>query len=358
MRIIAHIDMDAFFAAIEERDSPQFKGKPLVIGADPRGGLGRGVVSTANYMARKYGIHSATPISRAWKLAEKGRLEGGPETIFLPTNIRRYSQVSHEIMDILEKHADILERASIDEAYLDITSVGSYDKAKKLASKIKKEIKFKQQLTCSIGIGPNKLIAKIASDMQKPDGLTIVNEMQAEGFLEPLSIRKIPGIGPKTEKMFHAKDVRLVRDLKKYSLRQMEDMLGKWGLELYEKIRGRDDSPIIEEYETKSIGEQETFDEDTKDFKFIMERVDAMAQSIIASLKKEGFKTFRTVVLIARYEDFTTKTRSHTIAKPADSAKVLKTEIIKLLLPFFDKRENPKNKRFRLIGIRVEKLNN
>lgn len=356
IRIIAHLDMDAFFAAIEERDSPQFKGKPLVIGADPKEGHGRGVVSTANYEARKFGIRSAMPISRAWKLSEKGRLEGSQKTIFLEPNIRRYGQVSGEIMKILKKYADALEKASIDEAYLDLTSSGSFDRAEKVCRKIKKEIKEREKLTCSIGLGPNKLIAKIASDMQKPDGLTIIQENKTESFLEPLSIRKIPGIGPKTEKLFNSKGIYLIKDLKKYSIGQMEDLLGKWGRELYEKVRGRDESPVVEEYETKSIGEQETFEEDTKDFKFIMERVDAMIKSIIRTFQESDFKSFSAVVLIVRFEDFSTKTRTHTLSELSDSAKILKTEILKLLLPFFDKRENPKNKAFRLIGIRIEKL--
>lgn len=356
MRIIAHIDMDAFFAAIEERDSPQFKGKPLVIGADPKGGYGRGVVSTANYAARKYGIHSAMPISRAWKLAEKAKQNGEPETIFLPGNMRRYIEVSNSIMKILDKHADKLEEASVDEAYLDVTSSGSYDRAKKLAAKIKKEIKQKENLTCSVGIGPNKLISKIASDMQKPDGLTIVNELQAEDFLEPLSIRKIPGIGPKTEKLFNSKGIYSVKDMKKYSQKQLENLLGKWGTDLYFKIRGVDDSPIIEEYETKSIGEQETFEEDSKSMPFVLERTNIMAKSIIDTFKKNGFKTFKTITLTVRFEDFTTKNRSHTLKEPADSVKILKMEILKLMMPFFDKRENPKSKKIRLIGVRIEKL--
>lgn len=348
--------MDAFFAAIEERDNPQFKNKPLIIGADPQNGNGRGVVSTANYRAREYGIHSAMPITKAWRLSEKAREEGKPAAIFLDVNMRRYTEISGQIMTILAQYGKPLEEASIDEAYLDLSYAWSFRKAEEMCLKIKKEILKNQKLTSSIGLGPNKLLAKIASDMQKPDGLTIVKNNQVEKFLEPLPIRKIPGIGPKTEAMFRNMGIKTVRDLRIFSQTQLGNMLGKWGLELYGRIRGRDDSPVLSEYETKSIGEQETFPEDTSDFKLISERLGSMCRGVIESLEEKGFKNYRRVVLTVRFDDFETKNRSHTFPEPIESLKELEIEILRLILPFFDSRENPKRKLFRLLGVRIEDL--
>jgi len=356
MRIIGHLDMDAFFAAVEERDNDRFRGKPIVVGADPAGGRGRGVVSTANYKAREYGIHSAMAISEAWRRAEEGKRKGGPAVIFLGGNFKKYGAVSAEIMVIIRGYALLVEEASIDEAYFDLSSCGSYEKARELALKIKAEVKEKERLTATIGIGPNKLIAKIASDMQKPDGLTVVKDDEAEKFLEPLAIRKIPGIGPKTQEFFRAKGVKIVRDLKKFSKADLEKFMGKWGLELYEKIRGKDDSPIVEDYEVKSIGEQETFMADTRDLNFISERLSGLCESVIARFKASGFKTYKTIILSVRFADFETKSRAHTLEKPACDLATLRFEAMRLLVPFLDKRENPRGKLIRLIGVRVEKL--
>ncbi len=185
MRIIGHLDMDAFFAAIEERDHPELKGRPVVVGADPAGGQGRGVVSTANYPARVYGIHSAMPISTAWKLAEAARRRGRPATVFVRGSHRKYGEVSARIMAILHHYAPVVEEASIDEAYFDLSFTGSFEAAAALARQIKAAILGQERLTGSIGIGPNKMVAKIASDFQKPDGLTLVTAEEAEAFLAP-----------------------------------------------------------------------------------------------------------------------------------------------------------------------------
>ncbi|HZZ99722.1 MAG TPA: DNA polymerase IV, partial [Candidatus Paceibacterota bacterium] len=254
MRIIGHLDMDAFFAAIEERDNPRFRGLPIVIGADPKNGLGRGVVSTANYKAREYGIHSAMPITRAWRAASAARQRGEPAAIFLPVDMAKYQRVSRSIMEEIATLVPVIEQTSVDEAYLDLSFCGSFKQAEELARKIKKKILKKERLTASVGIGPNKLMAKIASDMQKPDGLTVIVPGEVERILEPMPIRKIPGIGPKTETYFKAKGVQTVADLKTFSEAELYEELGKWGLELYEKIRGRDESPLVLEWTAKSIG--------------------------------------------------------------------------------------------------------
>lgn len=356
MKIIGHIDMDAFFAAIEERENPRFKDMPIVVGSDPKKGLGRGIVSTANYEARKYGIHSAMPITRAWWLSEKAVSEGKPKTIFLPVNSRYYLQVSDNIMAILRADVSQIEQASIDEAYLDFSFLGSYKKAERLAQDIKTEIKEKEKLTASIGIGPNKLIAKIASSRNKPDGLTIIKPTQALNFLKPLSIREIPGIGPKTEIILNREKIFLIQDLQKMSRERLVELLGKWGADLYLKARGINDSEVMENHEIKSIGEQETFEKDTINPGYINERLSKMASRIIRKMESGSFQSYRTITLTVRFFDFITKNRSHTLENPAGGLVVLKREALKLLLPFFDSRENPNRKLIRLIGLRIEKL--
>lgn len=376
MRIIAHLDLDAFFASVEEKERPRLKGLPIVVGADPAPkqvwygadpaakkvlvATGRGVVSTANYKAREYGIRSALPISKAWQFSQQAVRAGKPEAIFVMPDFRKYSKASNAVMEIVRKYSDVTEQAGIDEIYIDLSMYVNFAEAEKICRKIKNEIKEQEKITASIGLGPNKLIAKIASDMQKPDGLTVINDENppagGEEFLEPLSIRKIPGIGPKTEQYFNELKIHKVGDLKKYSKAELEEMLGKWGAELYFKIRGIDDSPVAEDSEVKSIGEQETFQEDTLDFKIIIEKLESLCQGVFKSFQTSDFSTFKNITVTVRFSDFETKTRSHTLLKSTKTFKALKIGAIKLLMPFFDNRENPRKKRIRLIGIRVEKL--
>jgi DNA polymerase IV (DinB-like DNA polymerase) len=356
MRIIAHFDMDAFFAAIEERDNERFKGMPVVVGADPRGGSGRGVVSTANYRARGYGIHSAQPISTAWRLSEAAKRQGKSAAIFMGVNMAKYASVSGKVMAMIQKHVSMVEQAGIDEAYGDLSFTGSYTKAEAVCKKIKGEIKKGEKLTISVGIAPNKFIAKIASGIKKPDGLAIVKENEAEKFLSPLLVRQIPGVGPKTEMILQRKRIKLVRDLKKFSREELTEWLGKWGSDLYDKARGLDDAPIVEGYIPKSIGEEETFSEDTRDPNFISEHLLVLGEAAFRRFRQSGFKSFRTIIIKIRFSDFETKTRSYTLGKPTSTLDVLRFEILRLLLPFLDKRENPKRKAIRLIGVRLEKL--
>lgn len=375
MRIIVHVDMDAFFAACEERYNPQFRGKSIVVGADPKGGRGRGVVATASYPARKYGIKSAMPISTAWRLAEEARIRGEPETIFLGGNHRLYAEVSERIMAILEKYADAFEEASIDEAYLEwkfqnpnsklqINTKSGNSKshsdpwiaAEERARQIKQEILGQEGLTCSVGIGPNKLVAKIASDFKKPDGFTIVRPEAVESFLAPLPIRALPGIGPKTEVFLHQKGIRTIGELQKADSAELEKWFGKWGSDIARHARGISESEVSNEWEPKSVGEQETFAEDSSSAAFILERMESLVSTVFRRLTKNGFQAFRTVVVTVRFADFTTTSRSHTSRRPLATKESLHGEALRLLLPFLDRRENPKRKKIRLIGIRVEKL--
>jgi len=356
MRIIGHIDMDAFFAAVEERDHPELAGLPIVVGADPLGGQGRGVVATANYPARAYGIHSALPISRAWRLSEQARRAGKSPVNFLAGNFKKYEQVSARVMGIVRANVAVVEQASIDEAYFEFPDGETWVAAEVAGKKMKREILANERLTCSIGLGPNKLIAKIASGFKKPAGLTMVKEAMVEKFLDPLVIREIPGIGPKTEVLFQRRGIFKIRDLKTLSQAQLQDMLGKWGNDLFYKARGIDNTPVSEDHEIKSIGEQETFAQDTLELNFIVDRLFALCQNVFNRLGKSNFNSFRTVVLTVRLADFETKTRSRTLPKPAKSLTNIKNEVLKLFLPFLDKRENPKRKLIRLIGVRLEKL--
>lgn len=354
--MIAHLDMDAFFAAIEERDNPRWKGMPIVVGSDPQEGRGRGVVSTANYAARKYGIRSALPISTAWRQAQEALARGGPETIFLPVNGRRYGDVSHRIMEIVGAHAAAVEQASVDEAYLDLSHLKDWRAAEAACRRLKREILRAERLTCSIGLAANKLVAKIASDFQKPDGLTVVRPREAIRFLAPLDVRRMPGIGPKAEQALKRGGHNTIGDLQQLTEADLWGMFGEWGLELYEMVRGHGESVLSGEWTPKSVGEQETFDEDTLDSRFIGGRLAAMCASVAAQVRREGFTGFRRVVLTVRFADFRTVTRSHMLPMPERAASALKTEALRLLLPFFDRRENPRRSALRLVGVRVEEL--
>jgi nucleotidyltransferase/DNA polymerase involved in DNA repair len=326
------------------------------VGADPAGGKGRGVVATANYPARVYGIHSALPISQAWKLAEAARRRGRPATVFVRGSHRKYGEVSGRIMAILHHYAPVVEEASIDEAYLDLSFAGSFEAAAEMCRRIKAEIAARERLTASMGLGPNKMVAKIASDFQKPDGLTVVTPEEAEGFLAPMAVRKIPGIGPKTENTLARLGIKTVKDLKRFTPEELYEKFGKWGPSLYERIRGRHDSPLVTFWEPKSVGEQETFAQDTRDLDFIFQRLWALSREVHRRLRAEGFQTFHTVVVTVRFADFETFTRSYTLPHPAAPLRTLTFHAMKLLIPFLDRRENPRGKLIRLIGVRVEKL--
>jgi len=362
MRIIVHVDMDAFYAAVEERVNPALRGLPVAVGADPKEGKGRGVVTTANYMARKYGIRSALPISRAWRFAEAARKRGEPATVFIQSNMPLYREVSGRIMQIMRRYADAFEDASIDEAYLDLSSRQTFAAATEHMRLLKAAIREQEGLGCSIGIAPNKLIAKIASGHRKPDGLTVIEPEMIDSFLGSLPVRVIPGIGPKSESFLHQQNLRTVDDLRRVPQSTLAAWFGKWGERLFEKARGIDDSEVSNEWTRKSLGEQETFDRDTTDRSMVTGGLDRMAERIIAKLRAKEFQGFRTVTVTVRFADFQTSNRSRTLKDgirvddESHALRRLKEAALALILPFFDSRENTREKPFRLIGLRVEKL--
>jgi len=338
-RIILHVDMDYFFAAVEIHENPKLKGKPVVVGADPKGGYGRGVVSTASMEARKYGLHSGMPISIAYRKC--------PNCVFLPVNFELYEETSARIMKILKEYADTLEIGGIDEAFLDISSLGSFKDAEQLAKKIKEEIERKEQLSCSIGIGPNKLVAKIASDHQKPDGLTVVTPSKVTDFLWPLNVRKIPGVGPKSEKVLNEVGIETIGDLARMTVEQLKELFGKNGEALYELSHGIDKSPVVEFYETKSVGREFTFEKDTDDVSKIRRIMKEFVHQIHHDLVEQKLR-FRTATLKIRYSGFETHTHSLTLKEATDEKERI-SELAEQLFECFI----PLKKKVRLIGIRV-----
>ena len=343
--------MDYFFAQIEERENSRFKGKPVVVGADPKGGKGRGVVSTSNYIARKYGIHSAMPISKAYQLC--------PNAIFLPVNMKLYENVSRRIMEIIKRYSSQWEIVSLDEASLDLSYVFRdrkkcsideiWEKAEGIAKNLKKEIFEKEKLTATVGIGPNKLIAKMASEKAKPNGLLVIKPNQVKKFLELLDIEDLPGIGPKTAERLRALDVNKIKDLKKLSKTKLREMFGKVGEVIFDRARGIDEEPVTSEEIIKSIGKEHTFERDTRDPEIIFETFERLISEVYEELSSAGF-SFRTITVICRFSGFETHTKSKTLKEPTQDLKILKKEAKRLLLKFLI--EN--SKLLRLIGLRIK----
>ena len=348
--------MDAFYASVEEQRDPTLRGRPLVVGADPKGGQGRGVVTTASYAARKYGIRSALPISRAWRLAEAARRRGEPEAVFLRDDHVLYRAVSARIMALAAAGADAFEGASIDEAYLDLSSLGEWDRARDHVMELKARILAAEGLTCSAGIAPNKLVAKIASDWKKPDGLTIVTDDAVQAFLDPLPIRRLPGIGPKSEGVLLRRGIRTIGELRAIDTSLLAELFGKWGEDMHARAHGVSDDPVSDAWERKSVGEQETFERDTLDAAFVLARGRALAADVFRRLRADGFDGFRTATVTVRFSNFVTRNRSRTVPAPATTPAELEALAHQLLLPFLDERENPRRRAIRLLRVRAEKL--
>ena len=336
--------MDAFFAQVEERENPHFKGRPIVVGAEPKEGKGRGVVSTANYEARKYGLHSALPISIAWRLC--------PKAVFLPVNMNLYQEASEKIMEIIKKYSKIWENNGLDEAYLDISFLKNYRGAESLAKKIKKEILKKEKLACTIGIGPTKTIAKMATNKAKPDGLLAVQPENIKRFLDPLDIEDLPGIGPKTAEKLRGLNINLIKDLKKFSRLKLKEIFGKAGETIYKKIRGSDNEAVISEEAVKSIGKEHTFEKDTRNPEIIFKVFDKIIKDIHREALEENI-FFRTITVVCRFSGFETHTKSKTLNSFTQDFNILEKETKKLLLKFII--TNPKL--IRLVGTRVSNLN-
>jgi len=339
-RRILHIDMDAFFAAVEEKRNPALKGKPVVIGGmgDPSR---RGVVSTANYEARKYGIHSAMPMRTAYKLC--------PQAVFLPVDYEAYSFASVKFKEVLRTVSPIMEDAGIDEAYLDVTDIPLTNE--EITARIKAGIHEKTGLTCSIGIAPNKLLAKIASDMQKPNGLTILTEADIESRIWPMPSRKLYGVGPKTEEHLKKRGIVTIGQLAALPLNSLVQNFGvSYGQYLFEAANGIDESPIITHWEPKSFSREHTFQTDVGNWQTIAKTIAELTQEVVSDLARKGYCA-RTVTLKIRYQDFRTITRACSSNDP-----LRKEDEIRHLAFSCLQRVDLTGKKIRLVGVRVGNL--
>jgi DNA polymerase-4 len=339
-RAILHVDMDAFYAAVEQRDRPELCGRPVIVGADPKAGRGRGVVSTASYEARRFGITSAMPISRAYGLC--------PDGVFLPVDMDKYARVSDQMMEILRRFTDLVEPISIDEAFLDVTgSQRALGDAETIARSLKVAIQSTLSLTASVGVATCKLIAKIASDMRKPDGLVIVPPGDEASFLAPLPLRKLWGIGPKSEERLIKAGFRTIGDLARCEPATLDRRLGTHGHDLVQLARGIDDRPVTDgTAEAKSLGQEHTFDQDVADVERLRRTLLALADNVAHRLREHALAG-RTITLKFRDASFDTSTRAETLPEPTACAETLFRTTWRLL------RELHRGQRVRLLGISV-----
>ncbi|MBE6099629.1 MAG: DNA polymerase IV [Anaerovibrio sp.] len=306
-RIIMHVDMDAFFASVEQLDHEEYRGKPLIVG----GIGGRGVVSTCSYEARKFGVHSAMPTAKAMKLC--------PQGIFIQGNYPRYAEVSQQIFDIFDHYSPLIEPLSIDEAFLDLTGMERLmDSPRQYALKLKQEIKEKTGIVASVGIAPNKFLAKIASDLEKPDGLVIVNKDHVQVFLDPLPVRRIWGVGAKTAAVLDRMRVKTVADLRKMSYEELHKTFGdKTAQHLFLLAQGIDERPVAPRGRAKSIGNETTFSEDLQSAEAALEVLLYLSVKVGWRLRQAGFKA-KTVQLKLRQSDFSTFTRQKQLFEPSN----------------------------------------
>lgn len=342
--IILHVDMDHFFSAIEERERPEIKGKPVVVGADPQGGRGRGVVKTCNYEARAFGLRSGMPISTAWQLC--------PQAIYVRENYPLYKEVSEQIMTILRKYADGFQSWGFDEAFLDVTSQAeNYEDAAHLAVCIKHEILWCEELTCSIGVAANKLVAKIASDFKKPDGLMVVKEDEAEAFLAPLPVRRMLWIGEKTERRLNAMGIKTIGDLAKFDVRLLVDHFGVMGRRFRQWAHGIYESEVSEGKRVrKSLGHESTFATNMGERSVVTKRLEDICHSIHERTRKRNL-LFKTVTVKVRYGSFETHTHAKTLPFYTDRFEELHKATKELVQHYLDR-----NEKIRLIGVRVSSL--
>jgi DNA polymerase-4 len=339
-RNILHVDMDAFFAAIEQREHPQYKGKPLIVGADPRQGKGRGVVSTCSYEARKYGVHSAMPISQAYKLC--------PHGIYVPPNGHLYSQVSDEIFELLYEFSDRVEPLSIDEAFLDITgSLHLFGMVETLGWQLKNRIFTSQQITASVGIAPNKFVAKIASDLKKPDGLVIVDAGHLQEFLDPLAVSYIWGAGKKTIEKLNHLGIHTIGELRLYPRDLLEQYFGKLGNHFYSLAHGWDDRPVVSGDEVKSVSNEVTFSEDSADTEKLHRTLFRLAEKVAYRLRQKNLAG-KTIHLKLRYQEFDTITRMQTMPGVTANTDRIFTVVKELFIKNYQTE-----KKVRLLGVGV-----
>jgi len=343
LRTILHVDLDAFYVSAEVREQPKLKGLPVVVGADPEEGKGRGVVVACSYEARAFGLRSGMPISQAYRLC--------PAAIYLRPSWGLYERTSEEVMETLKTFADRFEQSSIDEAFLDVSSRAHDERSAKLvAMEVKQAVKDRNGLTCSVGIAPNKSAAKIASDRNKPDGLTLVPFNGVEGFLAPLPVGVVPGVGPKTREFLKEKGVLTIGDLQTVEGGKLLAWFGKNGVWLWGVVHGEETIEVKQQDMPKSLSVERTFKDDVIDFA-IVRREAADATSEVARRVKAAGLGFRVAGIKIRFAGFETHTRERTLPSHTDSKEAL-GEAVALLLDEFEGTERA----FRLVGVRVSDL--
>ena len=348
-RVVFHIDFDYFYAQCEEVRNPELKTKPVCVCVFSDRGGDSGAIATANYTARKYGVKSGIPISFA-----KKRLEQREDAVFLPVDFEYYSKMTEMAMKIMKENADIFEYVGRDEAYLDVTKRVEEDfkKASHLAQQIKNKIRAKLKLSCSIGVSPNKLISKIASDYQKPDGLTIVDPDKIEEFLEQLNIRVIPGIGKKTEQRFKEMNLETIQDLKKIDIFTLNKEFGrKSGTYMFNAIRGINNEPVKEKEESTQYSKIITLKKDSKDYDFLLENLQELCKQVNNVIKKNN-KMFRSIGIYFVQSDLTNKSKSRMLKNSTDSIEELERNAEQLLQ---DALEN-QTITIRRLGVKVADL--
>lgn len=339
-RWILHVDMDAFYASVEQLDNPSLRGKPVIVG-----GLGpRGVVATASYEARAYGVHSAMPMAKARRLC--------PQGVFLPPRFPRYEEIAARIREIFREYTPLVEPVSLDEAFLDLTGTERlHGPPERVAQEIHRRIPEELGLSCSVGLAPNKLLAKLASDAAKPGGLRVIRPEDVRGFLTPLPVDRLWGIGPKTARRLAERGIHTVGDLQAVDATLLISWFGpKAGEALWKLARGLDNSPVVPAREAKSLSQEVTYPEDLYDQEAILSEVKRLAILVADRLRGEGLLA-RTVRLKVRWADFTTQTRQVRLPEPTDHPLLLAEAAISLLSRF------PREDRgVRLLGVGVDGL--
>ncbi len=309
MRSILHLDMDQFYAAVEIRDRPELAGKPVIIGADPESGKGRGVVSTASYEARRFGVHSAMPITKAWRLC--------PQGVYLRGDMDKYAAVSEEIFAVFESVTPLVEGLSLDEAFLDVTASRLlFGDGQAVALRLKREIWEKVRLKCSVGLSSNKSVSKIASDLRKPDALVVVPPGEEASFLAPLPLKRLWGVGPKAEAELASLGLASIGDLQAYPPEALKDRFGAQAQDLLDLAWGRDDRPVVPEHEAKSLGRECTFGEDTREASHLRQTVAGLCEDLARRLRRHGRRAGQ-LTLKLRWSGFETHTRQRPLDPPS-----------------------------------------
>ncbi|MGD1054503.1 MAG: DNA polymerase IV [Nitrososphaerales archaeon] len=342
-RSVLHVDLDAFYVSAEVRRDPNLRGMPVVVGADPEAGRGRGVVVACSYEARRFGLRSGMPISQAYRLC--------PNATYLRPNWGLYERVSEEVMATLKVFADRFEQASIDEAFLDVSSKApDADSAKRVALEIKNTVRKRHGLTCSVGVAPNKSAAKIASDRNKPDGLTVVPFDGIAGYLAPLAVGVVPGIGPKTQEFLKGKGIQTIGDLQKIDGKTLLSWFSKNGVWLWGVIHGKESVEVRQQEMPKSLSVERTFKDDVSDFAAVRREAADAASELVRRVRAVRL-AYRVAGVKIRFQNFETHTREKTLVSHTDSEEALR-EVVEALLDEF----KGTGRAIRLVGVRVADL--